>query len=59
MNGKEFAQFFIDTIERVENRCMAADGPVTKTCDEITDEELRALYVAAQQVVNSSSTTER
>jgi hypothetical protein len=41
------AQLFIDTIHAVENRCMAADGPVTATCDEITDAELRAIYVAA------------
>lgn len=31
-------------IESVENRCMAADGPVTNTRDEMTDEELRRIY---------------
>ena len=37
----------IDVIHSVEQRCMAADGPVTPTCDEITDKELRKMYVAA------------
>jgi hypothetical protein len=40
-------QLFTDTIHAVENRCMAADGPVTPTCKEITDEELRKCYQAA------------
>ena len=31
-------------IDVVEQRCLAADGPVTKTHDEITDEELRRNY---------------
>lgn len=31
-------------IDVVEQRCLAADGPVTKTHDEITDEELRRIY---------------
>jgi hypothetical protein len=48
-----FAQRFIDTIHSVEQRCMAADGPVTPTCKEITDDELRALYQAAQQAMKS------
>lgn len=41
------AQLYIDTIHAVENRCMAADGPVTPTHQEITDDELRRVYVAA------------
>ena len=31
-------------IDVVEQRCLAADGPVTKTHDEITDNELRRIY---------------
>lgn len=31
-------------IDVVEQRCLAADGPVTKTHNEITDEELRQIY---------------
>lgn len=33
-----------EVIERVENRCMAADGPVTNTRYEMADEELREIY---------------
>lgn len=31
-------------IESVDNRCLATDGPVSKCCDEITDEELKQIY---------------
>lgn len=31
-------------IDVVEQRCLCADGPVTKTHNEITDEELRQIY---------------
>ena len=34
-------------IEAVDNRCMAADGPVTPTRLEMTDEELRHIYALA------------
>lgn len=40
-------QLYVDTIHWVENRCMAVDGPVTPTHKEITDDELRKVYVAA------------
>lgn len=45
------AQLYIDTIHGVENRCMAVDGPVTQTHQEITDAELRAVYVAASDAL--------
>lgn len=35
-------------IEDVDHRCMAADGPVTPTRAEITDEELRRIYALAK-----------
>lgn len=35
-------------IERVDLRCMAADGPVTKTQLEITTEEFREIYQLAK-----------
>lgn len=38
-----------DAIVAVENRCMAVDGPVTPTCEEITDADLRKIYRAAQK----------
>jgi hypothetical protein len=31
-------------IDAVENRCMAADGPVTNTRYEMSDDELRRIY---------------
>jgi hypothetical protein len=41
------AQAYVDMIHSVEQRCMAADGPVTPTHKEITDAELRAVYLLA------------
>lgn len=38
-------------IERVEDRCMAVDGPVTPTHKEIRDSELRRIYYAAQHAI--------
>ena len=37
-----------DIIETVENRCMVVDGPVTKTLDEMTNEEMRRIYRIAR-----------
>lgn len=37
----------VKTIDDVETRCMAVDGPVTPTHEEITDDELRTIYVLA------------
>ena len=37
----------VQIIEAVDRRCTAADGPVLKTREEITDEELRAIYKLA------------
>lgn len=34
-------------IDRVENRCLAVDGPVSNTRHEMTDIELREIYVLA------------
>lgn len=44
---RKVARAYISMIETVEQRCMAADGPVTPTHQEITDAELRAVYVLA------------
>ena len=35
-------------IEGVDNRCMAADGPVTPTRLEISDKKLQAIYKLAK-----------
>ena len=34
-------------LEDADNRCMAVDGPVTPTRHEITDWELREIYLLA------------
>ena len=38
----------VDLIEAIENRCMAADGPVSLTTEEITERELRRIYRLAK-----------
>jgi hypothetical protein len=40
-------------IDAVENRCMAADGPVTNTRHEMTDEELQRIYRLAGGTVRA------
>lgn len=37
----------VEIINGIENRCMAAEGPVTNTRHEMTDDELRRIYVLA------------
>lgn len=44
-------QRYIDMIHHVETRCMAADGPVTPTHREITDDDLRRIYVACVEAL--------
>lgn len=38
-----------EIIEGVESRCMAVDGPVTPTLQEMTEEELRRIYRLAKK----------
>lgn len=33
-----------EIIESVDNRCIAADGPVTPTLEEMTQEEMSEIY---------------
>ncbi len=42
-----------EIIDGVENRCMAVDGPVTNTRDEMSDEELRRIYRLAGGTVRT------
>jgi hypothetical protein len=42
-----------EIIDTIENRCMAADGPVTNTRNEMTDEELQRIYRLAGGTVQS------
>lgn len=39
----------VDIILAVENRCLAADGPVTPTLQEMTAQELQAIYRLAKR----------
>lgn len=39
-----------EIIEAVDDRALAVDGPVTPTKDEITADELKAIYRAAKGV---------
>lgn len=39
----------VGIIEAVENRCMAADGPVTSTLREMTEGEMRTIYRLAKR----------
>lgn len=39
-----------DILESVDQRCMAADGPVTSTNEEITAKELRRIYITALKI---------
>ena len=45
-----------EIIECVENRCMAADGPVTPTLDEMTPTEIRQIYQLAGDEPSPKST---
>lgn len=45
---RNVAESYVNMIQSVEQRCMAADGPVTKTCEEVTDAELRRIYILAR-----------
>ena len=48
MTDKQRLKEISEILEWVDNRCMAADGPVTLTKDEITTEELRRIYQLAK-----------
>ena len=36
-----------EILERVDGRCLASDGPVTQTKEEISGDELREIYTLA------------
>lgn len=52
---RKHAERIADVLETVDNRCMAADGPVTPTKDEINPDELRTLYTAACAIVKATT----
>jgi len=47
MKKRDRLKRIAEIIEHVDNRCMAADGPVTKTLDEMTQQEISEIYSLA------------
>lgn len=48
--AKHPADVICEVLETVDGRCLAADGPVPPTLRVATDDELRQVYVAADQI---------
>lgn len=44
MNDRVRLAMISDIIESVDRRCMAVDGPVSKTLDVMTQEEISTIY---------------
>ena len=51
------AQIIARTIESIDHRAMAADGPVTPTLEEATTAELRRIYQACKRIEKRWRTT--
>lgn len=49
-NLRRNARTIMRLVDRVETRCLAADGPVTPTLQEMTEAELRQLWAAARSI---------
>lgn len=47
---QEASGAFNDIVDLVEGRCMAADGPVTPTLREMSEHELRQLWLNVQLI---------
>lgn len=43
----------LETVETIEARAMAADGPVTSTLREATEQELRRIWLAAKTIAST------
>ena len=54
MTYQERLKQIAEIIERVDNRCMAVDGPVTPTLQEMTQAEISEIYELAS-LTNQSS----
>lgn len=51
---KTNADRFCELLESIDQRCAAADGPVTPTLQEATSDELRKLYLFADRIRKES-----
>lgn len=49
MTNGERLKRIAEIIERVDNRCMAVDGPVTPTLQEMEQDEISEIYKLASQ----------
>jgi hypothetical protein len=49
MTDAEKLKRIAEIIERVDNRCMAVDGPVTPTLQEMSQDEISEIYLLASQ----------
>lgn len=49
MTNKERLKRIAQIIENVDQRCMAVDGPVTPTLQEMRQEEISEIYELASQ----------
>ncbi len=47
LTPKERLEHIVEIIESVDQRCMAADGPVTPTLNEMRQEEISEIYELA------------
>ena len=49
---------FVELVDTVEGRCMAADGPVTPTLKEMTEDEFCNIYEKITNVLKKESRKE-
>lgn len=52
MTNSEKLKRIAEIIESVDQRCMAADGPVTRTLEEMTQAEMSEIYSLASNKDN-------
>lgn len=53
------AKIIAETLEAIDGRAIAADGPVTPTLREATNSELRSIYRAAKRIQARAIEAER
>ena len=54
MTNEKRLKRIAEIIEKVDNRCMAVDGPVTPTLEEMTQKEISEIYKLASHQTESS-----
>jgi glutamate dehydrogenase/leucine dehydrogenase len=51
---RQHARRILEIVDQVEARCMAADDDVTPTLKEITESEMRRLWLAAKAIAEGA-----